>query len=338
MTASVIQPLYSPIAQDKHRSLELNAITKLLDTLEIGDAGVSGSLFMFPLFGAATEVDGPLTVDEAVGLDLLEFEEISDAGTVPEIVACNRGPRPVLLLDGEQILGLKQNRTFNVSMLIPPRSKIRVPVSCLEIGRWSARYGKAQAAEHVHFASGRARKLRSVTDSLSRFGTYHSDQAAVWEDVSRKFQGAGAISATSAEADFYENRRDRLEDMRATLKSRPRQIGVAVGIGGRLIGVDLFGSQRLYASLHDKLLKSYLLDAIDVEGSATPPSRAAVSLKIKSLFVGEPTRFDSPGGDESFRWSNRHGCAAALVSAGKCVHAVGFCSQELADADGQAAA
>ena len=43
---------------------------------------------------------------------------------------------PVLLCEGEQVLGAQQDRIFDVSVLVPAGSKLEVPVSCVEAGRW----------------------------------------------------------------------------------------------------------------------------------------------------------------------------------------------------------
>lgn len=301
-------------------------MTKFLDNLEIGEPVISGPSFMFPLF-ADTETTGELlTMTEALDLNILEFGETSLAGNVPEIIVENRGTRPVFLLDGEQILGLKQNRTFNLSMLIPGGSKTVIPVSCLEAGRWAASPVRAHAAEHVHFASGRANKLRSVTESLRSAGSYRSDQSEVWSDISRKFETSREPSETAAEADFYAGCREKLNNLRSSLVARPRQIGAAVGVGNQLIGVDLFQTPRLYASLHDKLLKSYLLDALDERMTSAPLRRDSVVTTIRGLFMGQSERFPSPGAGEAVRWSGKHGSAAALISEGECVHAVAFCT------------
>lgn len=38
----------------------------------------------------------------------------------------------VLILDGEEILGAKQNRMVNATILIAAHTKVKVPVSCVE--------------------------------------------------------------------------------------------------------------------------------------------------------------------------------------------------------------
>ena len=61
------------------------------------------------------------------------------AGSVPELLAHNPLDASVLLYDGEELIGAKQNRILNVTVLVAAASETRIPVSCVEEGRWRAR-------------------------------------------------------------------------------------------------------------------------------------------------------------------------------------------------------
>ena len=41
--------------------------------------------------------------------------------------------------DGEQLVGAKQNRILNTDVIVPAHSKLSIPVSCVEAGRWDGR-------------------------------------------------------------------------------------------------------------------------------------------------------------------------------------------------------
>ncbi len=303
----------------------MSALTDLMKTITVGEPVTHGSMFMFPLYNSSHAPVEPLTLDQAFASNLIEVGETSLAGSVSELVVSNRSAENVFLLDGEQVLGAKQNRTFNLSMLLPPRSKTVVPVSCLEAGRWSMRSGKMQPAEHVHFASGRANKMRSVSESLAEGHSYHSDQTKVWSDIDSKMSGQHGESQTSAEADYYANRREGLDRLATSFTTRPNQVGTVVGIGSDILGLDFFATPSLYEKLSSKLLKSYLLDAIDSDVEAVTPSREAVMCKLKAIFSGEPSQYPAPGTGDTYRWSGTNGDGAALVAEDRCIHAVGFC-------------
>jgi hypothetical protein len=70
-------------------------------------------------------------------MHLLTIREKGEAGTVPELLVINEADSPVLLLDGEELIGVKQNRTLNTTILLKEHSRTIIPVSCTEAGRWS---------------------------------------------------------------------------------------------------------------------------------------------------------------------------------------------------------
>jgi hypothetical protein len=69
---------------------------------------------------------------------------VSEGGDVPTLRLTSAADRPVLLLDGEELIGAKQNRVLNTTVLVAAHSRLTIPVSCVEQGRWaykSARTG-----------------------------------------------------------------------------------------------------------------------------------------------------------------------------------------------------
>ena len=56
-----------------------------------------------------------------------------------DLIVVNPTDNSVLLYEGEEVLGAQQNRTFDISVLVPAGSKLTVPVSCVERGRWGYR-------------------------------------------------------------------------------------------------------------------------------------------------------------------------------------------------------
>jgi len=51
-----------------------------------------------------------LTLKEAMEAQLIAITEVTEGGSVPELKVKNTGARPVLILDGEELSGAKQNR------------------------------------------------------------------------------------------------------------------------------------------------------------------------------------------------------------------------------------
>lgn len=319
-----------------------NPIDTLLAAITPAAPLTADALFMIPLFpplhGEGVDPDEgpgrrvgarrttPLTLDEALAADLLDITETSDAGAVPELAALNRADRPVFLLDGEQVTGVKQNRTFNLSMLLAAGSRTTVPVSCLEHGRWSMRRGPVQSARHVHFAAGRAAKLRSVSFNLAESRSYRSDQGRVWDDISERMQAADCHSETFAEADLHAFTQGRLDPLARAFPVQPGQCGAVFGIGDRIVGLDLFADPGLYARVADKLVRSYGLDAIHARAQAAPPADlpAAVTALLDSARSAPRRPFPAPGLGETWRLEGETLAGAALVHGGQCVHLAVF--------------
>ena len=98
-------------------------------------------LDVFPLLGDAGGPDADL-LEEGLAQGLTSVEEVSEQGSVNQLRVSHRGQRPLLLIDGEQVLGAKQNRVFNASFLVPPNGVAVVPVSCVERGRRGGMTGR----------------------------------------------------------------------------------------------------------------------------------------------------------------------------------------------------
>src|SRR3954466_7738374 len=84
-------------------------------------------------------------------LGLVKVTEVSEAGSVPELQVENGLDLAVFLMDGQELVGAKQNRILNTDVLVPARSTLRIPVSCVEQHRWrhvSATFSAGGSASH----------------------------------------------------------------------------------------------------------------------------------------------------------------------------------------------
>ena len=78
-----------------------------------------GTLQVFGLrWNPPTNLDY-VTLADALGAGLIEIVEVNEAGSVPNLKVVNRGEQEVLLLAGEILVGAKQNRVLNASMMVP---------------------------------------------------------------------------------------------------------------------------------------------------------------------------------------------------------------------------
>ena len=114
----------------------MELILEAVGGARIGEPACYKNLAVFPLFGSRLRQADYLTLDEALEQKCSEVTEVSEGGSVPELKFVNSGARPVFLLDGEQLIGAKQNRVLNLSILVAGGKTIIIPVSCVEAGRW----------------------------------------------------------------------------------------------------------------------------------------------------------------------------------------------------------
>jgi hypothetical protein len=81
-----------------------------LESITVGDPVHFGGLTIFPLFrgGSVPPEPGYTLLEEAVSLGIARVTEVGEGGSVPELRFENLGEKPVLLLDGEELIGAKQ--------------------------------------------------------------------------------------------------------------------------------------------------------------------------------------------------------------------------------------
>jgi len=99
----------------------------------LGPAQQHHHLTVFPILAEEGGELPYLLMAHAMATGVLTIQEVGD-GQVPLLQAQNRALDPILILDGEQLVGAKQNRMTNRSIILPPESVTKIPVSCMENG------------------------------------------------------------------------------------------------------------------------------------------------------------------------------------------------------------
>lgn len=289
-----------------------------------------GGLAAFPLDAPEAPEPRYLVLDDALAAGLVTITEVSSAGAVPTIRVTNTGPQPVLILDGEELVGAKQNRMVNLTLLVPARSTLDIPVSCVEAGRWHDISAEFRPAGRAAYADLRARKMERVTANLRDAGSRAAGQGEVWEDIDRKSARMGVHSGTGAMADIFERTAPRIEAYVERLRPAARGAGIAFAIGGEMVGLDLFDCRATLARLHPKIIRSYALDALErgswhrAEDGATPGT-ADVAAFIADLATGtEALAAPALGEGMDVRLTGPGAIGAALVVDGRTVHLCAF--------------
>jgi hypothetical protein len=301
----------------------MTIINETLHQLTIGNPVDHLNLRMYPLVGRLG--DGPfyLTLEEALATGCARVTEISEQGSVPELAFENNLDKPVLLLDGEELIGAKQNRMLNLTVLVPANSRIKIPVSCVESGRWSSTSSSFKAADRAQYAGVRASKLAHVSESMLTEGSRRSNQSAVWASIATKMDSMGVNSSTQCASELFERHKGNIEDYVAAIHHTPQQCGAAFAINGRIIGLDIFDNPVTTSHMLPKLIRSYAMDALGVYHH-----NEQLSIDIDSFMsdVGNANfdAFDAVGMGRDLRLKGRYSEGAALCVKDQIVHLCAF--------------
>src|SRR6266478_2538129 len=109
-------------------------LAELLSNVSIEAPMGYGKLRLFPLKLEPKSDLQYLTLDDAVREKVVTIEEKSVAGSVPKLRVRNRAKDRLLIVDGSTLIGAKQNRVVNLSLMLAPDSLTEIPVSCVERG------------------------------------------------------------------------------------------------------------------------------------------------------------------------------------------------------------
>jgi hypothetical protein len=268
--------------------------TKLSSTIQLGDAVVHRGIVIAPLFPRRQPRADYITLEEAIPLGF-RVTEVDAAGSVPELLARNPLDSNVLLYDGEELMGAKQNRILNLTVLLPGVSETRIPVSCVEEGRWAARSATFAAADHTAYPELRRRKAELLSaDPLARGLAQHG----VWAEVSAKANRLQAAAPTRAQADIFTSRDDELRALRQAFPPVAGQSGTILALGRDTLTLDYVSQPHAFQLLYPKLLDGYLLDAVEcVDGQAA--DRAALESFIERIEAAPRSRRRTVGlGDD----------------------------------------
>jgi hypothetical protein len=297
--------------------------TKLSSTIQLGEPVVHRGIVIAPLFPRRQPCADYILLEEAIPLGFC-VTEVDAAGSVPELLAHNPLDSNVLLYDGEELVGAKQNRILNVTVLVPARSETRVPVSCVEEGRWSARSAAFAAAKHTAYPALRRRKAELLSADPLAHGLAQRD---VWEEVSTKAARLHADAPTHAQADIFQARDADLGALRRAFPLAAGQSGAILALGSDALALDYVSRPQAFQSLYPKLLDGYLLDAIErLEGKAA--DRRALDSFVKLIETAPRSRRASVGLGDDVRLRTGGVVGSGLEVDGELVQLSAFSSDE----------
>jgi hypothetical protein len=289
-------------------------------TVLVGQPVRHQAISVFPLF---TDSDGSidyLLSDEAIGAGAIEVQEVSEGGSVPELLVENKGHTRVLFIEGEQLIGAKQNRILNTSVLIAANSRVKIPVSCVEQGRWAYR-SKHFGSSDMHSPSKLRHTLKkSVNFSLSKGEGHRSDQGGVWKEVAELAADLEVGSATGALSDSFAAYETRTTDVLSQLPYPEGATGMAVAIGGRVVALDVFDKPATLAKAWRRLLRGFALESAGLPPATEQVTVAHVEELVTTMTTAAWSQVPPVGEGDEFRADTNAAHASALTLAGALVH------------------
>jgi hypothetical protein len=238
-------------------------IGNFFEQLKVGRKQTHKNLALYPLLSTFAVGLDYLLLDEALSQNMIEVVEVSEGGSVPQLKVVNKSVKMVLILDGEELVGAKQNRIVNTTILVDRNTTLVIPVSCVEHGRWSYNTSKFHSQNRMMSSNLRNIKCEHVNYSVRSTGEFRSDQGAIWEEIADKATRMEAPSPSGAMAAIYDKERPSLDEYIRDFHLIDSQVGAIFMINGHVAGMDAFGRSETFTKVFKKLLESYALDAID---------------------------------------------------------------------------
>ena len=295
--------------------------------ITVAQPTVVGSLAVFPLIADRSPSVRYVSFAEAVQRGAV-VKELGGGASVNDLVVHNPLDLPVLLYEGEEVLGAQQNRTFDVSVLVAAASALQVPVSCVEAGRWDGRRHDEAFAPAPQTANPRLRRMKNTQAraSVAAGLEARAEQGEVWREVAETAARLGVNAPTGAMHDVFERRRDQLDEIVSAVQMHCSQVGMLAAIGGRFVVLDHVSEVEAFAALHGPLVEGYALDAIGAP-DASPPATADARDFIELLMTAPCGTGPAVGLGEGLQFSFGGLSGTGLICDGELVTLTAFADE-----------
>jgi len=314
-----------------------DVLKEYVGELVIGKGIVKEALGVLPVqMGKASQV-AYVTYDEALKKKVITVGEVSEGGSVPELRLINEGDQRVLILDGEQLVGAKQNRILNTTILVEAHDTLIIPVTCVEQGRWSYEHGRHAGSKdmrrsgHQMVARERVMKAQAVSVNLAAGAGHRGDQGETWRRIDRRMHDFGVNSPTSAMEDVYEKAEDRLKAYLEALALEAFDesesiVGAVFTLEGEILGMDAFDKHGTAEKVWDKLLNSYAMEALGAKKDGDVNAGKAEAF-LTGVAGAKMDIFSPPGLGKDVRLQTDTVVGAGLVVDDQVIHAYAFNTQ-----------
>lgn len=225
-------------------------------------------------------ISGPRALNE----NLIEVREVSVTGSVNNLELVNLSNKYIFFLDGDILIGAKQNRVLNTSVFVAPNSKINLPVSCVEQGRWSFISEKFKPSDYVSPDNLRAKKLKSVTKNLKQGRGHFADQQEVWHEVESYSLKMRVESPTSDFSEIMDKKRESLDSFIDQFPLHRDANGLAIFTDNSPLSIEFFNRTDIYQEYFPKRIRSAATEIYNLRDKENKLTEAEAKFKTLNLF------------------------------------------------------
>lgn len=201
-----------------------------------------------------------ISLDEALLSNKITLTEIDEHGSVNSIIAENHSPDYILLVEGDVLAGSKQNRTLNTTILLEPYIKSRIPVSCIECGRWRFRSSHFFAGSSTIPHHMREMMHKDVKASLKKRRNYDADQTKIWSIIDNEFEKMHVSSETSDLEFLMKEKMSRQEIPLYEIKFDESTQGIVFFINDSIKYFKYFSRPEFFQNINSRLIRGLIFD------------------------------------------------------------------------------
>ena len=251
-----------------------------------------------------------LTLKKGFELGLVEVKEC-EKSTVNTLIVKNHSVTPLILIDGEEVIGGDQNRIVNATTIIAPESQSPISVSCTERGRWAYK-SEFESSDYIANFNTRRAKMFAIRNAKPV-------QSEVWSSIGNLEELCCNISSTSAMSETFEKENTHLEDILESFEIVEGQTGILIIVNGEIKGFEIFLNHGIYRAFHEKILKSYLIDS-KIENTTFTINEDVARLVIENALDSTFEKKETKNLEDAYEFENDEGLGKCYIYENEIMH------------------
>ena len=245
-------------------------------------------LRLIPILGNDTYRDAYKDMGELVPMNKalqdgrLKVKEQEGGATVNTLQVENTSKDTIYLMQGEVVVGGKQDRMLAQDVIVPPGATMNIGAFCVEHGRWQAGASGHEFKGTIGVVGQKARRAAAVD----------KEQTRVWEEVAKDIKKnetdtrSGSYAHLMQDKEFQADRQRYREKLLGLPAANSDVVGVIAISGDKVVGLDVFATAGLFGQAFPQLVDAYIAEALN-NGKAVTMTDAQVAEYFAKLFAEE---------------------------------------------------